>query len=870
MRLRKLSRQKANSLLYPLFCPPLSVSIQSKKFVDRVLACVGARRWWAALSGRARVQRLAAAHLAGAPLAEALADASAYGLCARGRLALGPGASLSGVVEVPDARWLPSPAGLGDAAWWGAGNGGGGARPASPAAQAPPPSPPSPPSLSASSYGSAAGSRAASPGVGSGGAGTTSAATLRGRGGGRRKSGGGGQGAQEARPGTPPARRARGLPPPSALPPTSLPSIAALSLADRRSLIPADLLPRGALKLASRLPGGHEASLGVSAGNDYVDAASSSSRVPLVLTADLAARPREDGIQYRVGVHRVWAADEEDGGGGGDGGVAGSVGGGGGPSFEDSPRLLAPSSRKPPLRSVAHVQGAVAVEGEAVVWQGKKRRLAAGGRGGVSSGGGGGGGDGAGGGGGGSAWLGEPAAAPLLAATATATTTGAEADPLAGAVGADWVVDLDSASAVAGPGQRVGSARAATPPPPPTSPTASALQARLRAAASAAESARALVGRLDAALRAGSGGARGPPTKARPPRRPYLPGLGPPRLALSGAVGCLGRMPLPDDLLLIAAAPAAAAGPQRRGGSPPRLLPGSSHGGTRAPASSSPPRPPPIRTTGSMPAAPLPLQPRPPWWRPALPRALDADAWAPCVRDTALRVFASAGASLQLGTFSRPLADYTYASIRLDAGLTAPGGGGSGGSTAFASGRRPRGGGGAFALEGRGVWHALSASLCQQVVGPLRVRADARLALETAGRGAGGGGGGPNAFPGEAAAAAAAAAGPGPGGSGGAKGAAAAWGGTPGPPTPAPAPAAGSPQPRRRPGARPPSAAGTAREALREAATRGWAAARAARPALLETAYGLDCVLPGTEGSLRLVGWWSPARREGMVELRLL
>ena len=37
----------------------------------------------------------------------------------------------------------------------------------------------------------------------------------------------------------------------------------------------------------------------------------------------------------------------------------------------------------------------------------------------------------------------------------------------------------------------------------------------------------------------------------------------------------------------------------------------------------------------------------------------------------------------------------------------------------------------AFALEGRGIWHALSLSATQQVYGPLRARADLRVALES-------------------------------------------------------------------------------------------------------------------------------------------
>lgn len=41
------------------------------------------------------------------------------------------------------------------------------------------------------------------------------------------------------------------------------------------------------------------------------------------------------------------------------------------------------------------------------------------------------------------------------------------------------------------------------------------------------------------------------------------------------------------------------------------------------------------------------------------------------------------------------------------------------------------------------------------------------------------------------------------------------------------------------------------------------------RPSLLETVYGFDVVLPGTEGAARLAVWCSPKRRECMAELRL-
>ena len=40
--------------------------------------------------------------------------------------------------------------------------------------------------------------------------------------------------------------------------------------------------------------------------------------------------------------------------------------------------------------------------------------------------------------------------------------------------------------------------------------------------------------------------------------------------------------------------------------------------------------------------------------------------------------------------------------------------------------------------------------------------------------------------------------------------------------------------------------------------------------ARLESVVGLDYTLPGTDGALRLCGWWSPGRREAMCEIRLL
>ena len=41
------------------------------------------------------------------------------------------------------------------------------------------------------------------------------------------------------------------------------------------------------------------------------------------------------------------------------------------------------------------------------------------------------------------------------------------------------------------------------------------------------------------------------------------------------------------------------------------------------------------------------------------------------------------------------------------------------------------------------------------------------------------------------------------------------------------------------------------------------------RASLMDSVYGLDVALPGASGLARLVAWYSPGRREGMVEVRL-
>lgn len=46
-------------------------------------------------------------------------------------------------------------------------------------------------------------------------------------------------------------------------------------------------------------------------------------------------------------------------------------------------------------------------------------------------------------------------------------------------------------------------------------------------------------------------------------------------------------------------------------------------------------------------------------------------------------------------------------------------------------------------------------------------------------------------------------------------------------------------------------------------------AIRTLRATKLESVFGLDCVVPNSQGAARIAAWWSPLRREAMMELRL-
>lgn len=104
----------------------------------------------------------------------------------------------------------------------------------------------------------------------------------------------------------------------------------------------------------------------------------------------------------------------------------------------------------------------------------------------------------------------------------------------------------------------------------------------------------------------------------------------------------------------------------------------------------------------------------------------------------------------------------------------------------------------ALALDNRGAWHALSLEASQQLIGPLRLCADMRFALDS-----------DHPWPGVKSIS---------------------------PSTPA--------------------------RILRHVACM--------RPALVDSTYGVDLVVPGSKGAARLVAWYAPMRKEGMLELRLL
>ena len=48
-----------------------------------------------------------------------------------------------------------------------------------------------------------------------------------------------------------------------------------------------------------------------------------------------------------------------------------------------------------------------------------------------------------------------------------------------------------------------------------------------------------------------------------------------------------------------------------------------------------------------------------------------------------------------------------------------------------------------------------------------------------------------------------------------------------------------------------------------------WEAGKGVRAKSLERVFGLDCIIPGTQGVAHAVLWVSPQRREAMAEIRI-
>ena len=192
---------------------------------------------------------------------------------------------------------------------------------------------------------------------------------------------------------------------------------------------------------------------------------------------------------------------------------------------------------------------------------------------------------------------------------------------------------------------------------------------------------------------------------------------------------------------------------------------------------------------------------RAPMARPAaIPPAASPPSGAPTTLVTALKqavratssegvAFASLCCGLQAGSFARPVLDYTALSVRADA---------IAGSGALASALTPapRGASGRGSASGSTpVTCLLSASVAQQLVGPVRLWADVRMPAHTA-----------------------------------------------------------------------------AQAARALVAPRGEGGSRGGIASLpgVEAIYGLDVSLPAVLGAARVVGWYNPAAREALAELRFL
>ncbi|GBF99702.1 hypothetical protein Rsub_12414 [Raphidocelis subcapitata] len=697
--------------------------------LDRVLVQSGRPRWWAALTGRLKAQRMAGQRST-MKLRETLSDPDNYALAATGRLLLSHATTLRAYVQADDLGQIPA-----SFRGWG-----------------PPP-------------------------------------TLRRKAGRRaRRRNADGDADSEAAPDAEPDAASRGR--------------AHRGGGRAGSGSGSSSAPHGmsaALQLRQALLDGYELTADLAVNEPMLDGVRPATNTPLRLSIDVAPRPtqRLGPLLYRVGAHGVLAPSTAEGAGGGAGGR--------------TPHVLA-----------AHMQGALALAGHATLWQAsskpwqrRSKRETAGA-------------------------LQAPRAAvgpgARLGHTAlTAAAPGGEAGDgwQAAQRRASVASDGDDDGSAAGSARRhagkprreraagSGAPRESGPPLVTPGQVQDGLQQttwrleRLRTDLQSWAS-RARAGEL---LRSGKGKRRGDGGRPGGCWSSFLP---PPHLRVSGLVGVLGRLPLHHTHFdARAGGPAASRTSLGRGGSgglgaaspePGAHLGGlgdddggigggaggagargAGHGATAL-----------LRQLGGASRG---------FMEHVVLGGLNGlgGLGSHLAHDVGVRLFAGGGASLQFGQMRRALLDFTRLEATADLGLTGPrvaGGGGGrilGGGGGGSAGRHP-----VFALDDCGAWHALTLSATQQLVGPVRLRADWRFGLDSDV---------PLALP------------------------------------------------RRGGGG---SSISGPLLTLPNAATQLARHVGGMRPSVLDAAYGVDVIVPGSGGLVRGVAWYSPRRGEGGIELRLL
>lgn len=487
---------------------------------------------------------------------------------------------------------------------------------------------------------------------------------------------------------------------------------------------PGELLKNGSVGTHSSVRlrvRGHSICGKVSRNMDSLECSGDYARVPHTASLDISTLNSQDGLQYRAGMYQVMA-----------------------PSLEVS---LDGSSHRY-MRTTLHAQGAVAVEGEAYIWKPKHKKdvKAA------------------------STKAKAPSPAPQADSPANEESN-RDIDQENRNMEEETVleprehvdVSIDGyVSHLSDDGEREGSMPVA--PKARILPiTSDSIIYSISESLQALENIRSNVSKLADEVQEGALQRFAANVKHKGKRRvrPYSFLLSQPHVKVAASLGCLARMPLPNQFGLFGADDVsdASTGP---------VVPSMSRNVNASTVS--------LASKASF-------------------SSQLADTWEPYLKRTTLRVFSSIGISTQIGKFTRPFFDYSALDVKLDLGLNSQHVVGSlPTSSAIDIASRPdkhR----AFALEGKGIWHSCTISAAQQLFGPVRIKSDFRFALD------------PTNIP-------------------------------------------------QNQGDRS-TLKGIAQTAL------------SVRPSLLESMFGGDILIPGTEGTARIGVWWAPKRKEAMVELRL-